>query len=160
MDTFTLVHVVLSLAGIAAGFVVIGGFLSARHLGTAAALFLITTVATSATGFGFKVDHFMPSHALGIISLVLLAAAIFALYVKHLAGPWRWIYVVTAVMAQYLNFFVLIIQLFRRLPALMALAPTQSEPPFAITQGVTLLVFVVVGILSVRRFHVSPSGAG
>ena len=96
----------------------------------------------------------MPSQGVGIISLVLLAAAIFALYVKHLAGGWRWIYVVTAVMAQYLNCFVLIVQLFRRLPALIALAPTQSEPPFAVSQGIGLLLFAVLGTLSVRRFRV------
>jgi hypothetical protein len=107
-------------------------------------------VTDNRQGFGFKVDHFMPSHALGIVSLVLLVVAIFALYVKHLAGSWRWIYVVTAIMAQYLNFLVLLNQLFRRVPALMELAPTQSEPPFAITQGITLVLFVVLGILSVR----------
>jgi hypothetical protein len=159
MATFTLVHVVLSLAGIATGFIVIGGFLSAKQLNKSTALFLATTVATSATGFGFKVDHFMPSHALGIISLVLLVVAIYALYVKHLAGGWRWIYVVAAIMAQYLNFFVLLIQLFRRVPALMELASTQSEPPFAITQGIALVLFVVLGILSVRRFCGSSGSA-
>ncbi len=156
MDTFTLVHVALSLAGIAAGFVVIGGFLAGKRLDIMTALYLLTTVATSATGFGFKVDHFLPSHAIGIVSLVILAIAIFAYYIKRLSGPWRWIYVVTALAAQYLNFAVLIIQLFRRIPALMELAPKQSEPPFAITQGVTLALFIILGILCVRRFHIAP----
>ncbi len=150
---FTLVHVAISLLGIASGFVVVGGLLSSKRLDRWTKFFLTTTVLTSVTGFGFPVDHFMPSHAVGILSLLALAPAIYALYGRHLAGAWRWIYVVGAVVAQYLNFFVLIVQSFQKLPPLHALAPTQSEPPFAITQLVFLVVFVVLGILAVIKFR-------
>ncbi len=151
--TFTKVHVILSLVGIVSGFVVLCGLLTAKRMDSWTGLFLLTTVATSLTGFGFPFDHLLPSHKVGIISLVLLAIAILALYVQHLAGPWRWIYVVTAVMALYLNVFVLIVQLFMKVPALKALAPTQKEPPFLIAQLGCLALFVVLGIASVKKFR-------
>ena len=123
------------------------------------AVFLTTTVLTSVTGFGFPFDHLLPSHKLGIISLVVLAIAIPARYVFHLAGSWRWIYVVGASMALYLNVFVLIAQLFMKVPALKALAPTQSEPPFLVAQILTLLIFVALTILATKRFHLQPARA-
>jgi hypothetical protein len=156
MTAFTLVHVVISLIGIGSGFVVLWGLLAAKRLDGWTALFLASTVATSVTGFPLPADHFMPSHAIGLISLALLAVAIVARYARHLRGAWRWIYVVTAMISFYLNVFVLVFQLFLKVPALKALAPTQSEPPFQISQLVVLALFVAATIAAVRRFRVEP----
>ena len=153
LQPFTFVHVLISLLGIVSGFVVLFGLLNAKRLEGWTALFLVTTVATSVTGFGFPIDIILPSHIVGIISLVVLAVAILARYAFRLAGPWRWIYVIGAGIALYLNVFVLIVQLFRKVPALNALAPTQSEPPFAIAQGATLVVFVAAVIAAAIKFH-------
>src|SRR5947209_16218329 len=128
-STFTFVHVLISLVGIGSGFVVIFGLLAGKRLNGWTALFLATTVATSVTGFGFPFDHLLPSHKVGIISLLVLAIAILARYVFHLAGAWRWIYVVSAMIALYLNVFVGVVQSFLKAPALHALAPTGKEPP-------------------------------
>ena len=152
-STYTLVHVAISLGGICSGFVVLFGLLAAKRLDAWTALFLATTVLTSVTGFGFPFDHLLPSHKVGIISLVMLAVAILARYVFHLVGAWRWIYVVGAVIALYLNIFVLIVQLFEKVPALKALAPTQSEAPFLVAQLVVMALFVLFAILAVKRFH-------
>jgi hypothetical protein len=152
-STFTLVHVVLSLVGIAAGLVVLFGMFGSKSLDGWTALFLATTVLTSVTGFFFPTDKVLPSHIVGVISLVFLAAAILALYVYHLAGSWRWIYVVGAVVALYLNVFVGVVQAFQKLPLLASLAPTQSEPPFVVAQSVVLVVFVVLAIVAVRSFR-------
>jgi hypothetical protein len=152
-STFTLVHVVLSLVGILAGLVVVFGMFSSKKLDGWTALFLATTVLTSVTGFFFPFDKILPSHIVGIISLVVLAIAILALYALHLAGPWRWIYVVSAVLALYLNVFVGVVQAFQKLPLLASLAPTQSEPPFLIAQAVVLVIFVVLGVVAARSFH-------
>ena len=154
--TYTLVHVVISLVGIGSGLVVLYGLLTGKRLDRWTAAFLATTVATSVTGFGFPFDHLLPSHKVGIISLVVLAVAILARYALHLAGAWRWIYVVCAAVALYLNVFVLIVQAFEKVPALKALAPTQSEPPFLVTQLVVLALFVVLGIFAVKRFRDQP----
>jgi uncharacterized membrane protein SirB2 len=108
---------------------------------------------TSVTGFGFPFDHLLPSHKVAIISLVLLAIAILARYALHMAGAWRWIYVVCATMALYLNVFVLVVQSFEKVPALRAMAPTQSEPPFLVAQVIVLLVFIVLGVFAVKKFH-------
>ena len=155
--TFTLVHVVLSLVGIFSGLVVVAGLIAAKRLDVWTAVFLASTVATSVTGFLFPVEHFMPSHGVGILSLVVLAVAILARYAFHLAGAWRWIYVVSAAVALYLNVFVLIVQLFQKVPALKALAPTQSEPPFLLTQ--TRRVGAVRRVCDCRDNPV-PHGAG
>ena len=152
-STFTLVHVVLSLVGIFAGLVVVFGMLGSNKLEGWTAIFLATTVLTSVTGFFFPFDKILPSHIVGIISLVVLAIAILALYALHLAGPWRWIYVMSAVLALYLNVFVGVVQAFQKLPFLASLAPTQSEPPFLIAQAVVLVIFVGLGIAAVRAFH-------
>jgi hypothetical protein len=153
LATFTLVHVVLSLIGIFAGLVVLAGMFRSRRLSGWTALFLATTVLTSVTGFFFPFERLLPSHVVGIISLVVLAVALWALYVRHLAGAARWIYVSTAVLALYLNVFVAVVQAFLKIPFLKALAPTQAEPPFVIAQGAVLVLFVVLGILAVRSFH-------
>ena len=153
ISTFTTVHVVLSLVGIFSGFVVLIGLLGGKRLDGLTALFLVSTVLTSVTGFLFPVDHFLPSHGVGIISLVVLAVAILARYAFHLAGAWRWIYVVGAVVALYLNVFVLIAQAFLKVPALKAMAPTQSEPPFLIAQLVVMALFIALGIAAAKRFR-------
>jgi hypothetical protein len=156
ISTFTAAHVIVSLIGIAAGLIVLAGMLCAKRLPGWTALFLAATVATSVTGFLFPSPIFLPSHVVGIISLAVLALAILALYVFHLGGAWRWIYVVTAVPALYLNCFVGVVQAFQKIPAVHALAPTQSEPPFLIAQIAVLAIFVVAGFLAVKRFH--PAG--
>ena len=157
--TYTFLHVLISLAGIGSGLVVMFGFLTGKRFDGWTALFLATTVATSVTGFGFPSDHLLPSHKVGIISLVILAVAIPARYVFHLAGAWRWIYVVGAATALYLNVLVLIVQAFLKVPALNALAPTQKEPPFLVAQLVLLLVFVGLTILTAKRFYLEPTRA-
>ena len=153
LATYTLVHVVISLAGIASGLAVLSGLLKGKHLAGWTGLFLATTVATSVTGFGFPVEHFLPSHGVGIISLMALAIAIVALYAKHLVGGWRKTYVITAVLALYLNCFVAVVQSFEKIEPLRALAPTQSEPPFAIAQLAVLGLFVALGVTAVKRFR-------
>jgi hypothetical protein len=157
--TYTFLHVLISLIGIGSGLVVMFGFITGKRLDTLTAVFLTTTALTSVTGFGFPFDHLLPSHKLGIISLVVLAIAIPARYVFHLAGSWRWIYVVGASMALYLNVFVLIAQLFMKVPALKTLAPAQSEPPFLVAPILVLLIFVGLTILAAKRFHLQPARA-
>ena len=153
LSTFTLLHVIISLVAIVAGIVVVLGMLGSNRLAGMTALFLATTVLTSVTGFFFPFTKLLPSHMVGIISLVVLAIAIVALYFCRMAGAWRWIYVVTAVLALYLNVFVLVVQAFQKISFLKPLAPTQSEPPFIAAQGVTLLIFIALGVLAVRSFH-------
>jgi hypothetical protein len=157
--TYTLVHVLISLVGIGSGLIVMFGFLTGRQLNGLTAIFLATTVLTSVTGFGFPVDHLLPSHIVGITSLVVLAIAIPARYTFHLVGPWRLIYVVTAAIALYLNVFVLVAQLFLKVPVLKALAPTGKEPPFLVVQLIVMVIFIVFTILSAKRFHVEPARA-
>jgi|SRR4029077_5644151 len=152
LAVFTLFHVALSLVGILAGFVVVFALLSAKQSSGWTSAFLVTTAATSITGFLFPFHKFLPSHAVGIVSLLVLAVTIPALYVFHLAGPWRRTYVVGAVIALYLNVFVVIAQFFMKIPELKALAPTQSEPSFLGAQVVVMLIFVVLGVLASKRF--------
>jgi len=156
LATYTLIHVVISLVGIGSGLLVLIGLLNGKRLAGWTGLFLATTVATSVTGFGFPVEHFLPSHGVGTISLVALAIAILALYAKHLAGGWRRTYVITSVIALYLNCFVAVVQSFEKIEPLRALAPTQSEPPFAIAQLVVLALFITLGILAAKRFRAQP----
>jgi hypothetical protein len=153
-STFTLVHVLLSLAGIGSGFIVVYGFLAAKRLDGWTAIFLATTALTSLTGFLFPVEHILPSHVVGVISLVVLAIAMLARYVLHLAGAWRWIYVVCAALALYLNSFVAVVQSFLKVPALKTLAPTQKEPPFLVAQLAVMVLFIVLGTLAVKKFRV------
>ena len=156
VDALTLFHVVLSLVGIASGFVVVYGLIASKCLEGWTALFLWTTVATSVTGFLFPVHHFLPSHGVGIVSLIVLAIAILARYRFRLAGGWRRTYVIAAVIALYLNVFVLIVQLFRKVPSLNAIAPTQSEPPFQVSQLIALLVFAVLATRAAMKFRGEP----
>jgi hypothetical protein len=159
LSTFTLVHVVISLIGIGSGLLVMYGLLIGKRMDGATAIFLASTVATSVTGFGFPFDHLLPSHKVGILSLLVLAVAIIARYVFHLADGWRGIYVVSAVVALYLNVFVLVVQLFEKVPALRAMAPTQKEPPFLVAQLVILALFVALTIIAAKRFRMAPVSA-
>jgi hypothetical protein len=152
-STFTLLHVLISLVGIGSGLIVAFGFLNGRLFSGWNHLFLATTVLTSVTGFLFPVEHILPSHKVGTISLAILAIAIAALYLFHLAGRWRAIYVVTAIMALYLNCFVGVVQSFLKVPALHAVAPTGTEPPFLFAQIIVLILFVVLGVLATKRFR-------
>ncbi len=156
LATFTAFHVVLSLIGIGAGLVVLVGMLGSKRLPGWTALFLVTTILTSVTGFFFPSKQFGAPHLFGVISLVALAVALLGLYGTKLAGPWRWLYVGTAVLALYLNVFVGVVQAFQKLAPLNRLAPTQSEPPFAVAQLVVLALFVVLGIRAVKRFRPAP----
>jgi hypothetical protein len=158
-QTFTLVHVVLSLIGIVAGLVVLFGLLRNNPLNSWTLWFLVTTVATTLTGFLFPFRGFTPAIGTGIVSSLALAATIPARYTFQLAGSWRWIYVVGAVVSLYLNCFVLVVQAFLKVPALHALAPQGTEPPFVLTQGLVLVLFVIAGFLAVRRFHPATAQA-
>lgn len=153
VETFTLLHVVLSLIGIATGIAVVLAMASGRHLPRLAAVFLLTTILTSVTGFPFPTDGVTPAQIVGYISLVLLALAVLGLYVFGPVGAWRWIYVATAVAALFLNIFVAIVQAFQKLELLQPLAPTQSEPPFLIAQALALVLLLILGGLALKRFH-------
>ena len=153
LPTFTLIHVVISVVGILSGLVVIGGLLAGARLEGWTALFLVTTTVTSVTGFGFPASAVSPAHIVGGLSLVVLTACLAARYWRKLDGGWRTTYVVTAVVATYLNVFVLVVQLFAKTPALAQLAPTQQEPPFALTQALVLALFAWLGWAAVRGFR-------
>jgi|ERR1035438_165227 hypothetical protein len=153
MSPFTVFHVVISLIGIVSGLVVLFGMISGKRLDLWTGLFLLTTVATSVTGFFFPYHGFTPAIGVGILSLVLLALAIMARYSRHLAGGWRRTYVITSVIALYFNVFVLIVQLFEKVPSLHALAPKGSEPPFLVTQVIVMVIFIGLGIAAVKGFR-------
>jgi len=155
LSAFTILHVIISLIGIISGLVVLFGLFDSNRMPGLTAVFLLTTILTSATGFLFPFEKLLPSHMIGILSLVLLLIACIALYSMKLNGAWRWIYVVTAMIALYLNVFVLVIQSFLKISPLHALAPSvpPSEPPFAIVQGIVLVLFVVAIFRAVRRFR-------
>jgi len=161
LSAFTTLHVIISLIGIVSGLIVMFGLLGSNRMAGMTALFLLTTILTSATGFLFPVEKLLPSHIIGILSLVLLAIACIALYAMKLSGAWRWIYVVTAMVSLYFNVFVLVIQSFLKIPALTALAPGNppSGPVFAVVQGIVLVFFVLVIVGAVRRFRPIPTFA-
>lgn len=156
IEYFTLVHILISLAGIASGFGVLAGLLSQKLFRRWIAVYLVTTIATSITGFFLPFNGITPAVIVSIISLVVLALAVYALYGQKLNGWWRSIFILTSVFALYLNCFVLIVQTFQKNPALAAIAPTQTEPPFAISQLALLIAFIVLGITALRRFRNEP----
>jgi hypothetical protein len=160
VSTFTLVHTAISLIGIFAGLVVLYGMFSSKRLEAWTAVFLLTTVLTSVTGFFFPVEKILPSHIVGVLSLLVLAVTLAALYVYRLAGNWRWLYIATAVFALYLNVFVGVVQAFGKVPFLTALAPTQNDLPFIIAQAAVLLLFIYFGIKALRTFHPEITAAG
>lgn len=153
VGAFTVLHVVITLVAIGSGLIVAGGMFASHKLPATTALFLFTTALTSVTGFLFPIHGFTPALGVGIVACVILAVALFALYKEHLLGAWRWIYVITAVTSLYLNVFVLVVQSFVKVSALNALAPTQSEPPFAITQAVVLAIFILIALIAVVKFR-------
>jgi hypothetical protein len=156
LSAFTLLHVIISLAGIGSGFIVLYGMLTGKRLDGWTAIFLITTVLTSITGFMFPFEGFKPSYVVGGLSLVVLAIAIYARYSKQLAGSWRGTYVITAAIALYFNCFVAIVQSFLKIPALHALAPNGNEPPFLVAQLVLLAVFVWLTYKARKQFQITP----
>jgi hypothetical protein len=158
-STFTIVHVLISFAGIGSGLVVIYGLLTGKRFDTWTAIFLVATILTSLTGFLFPVQHLLPSHIIGITSLVVLSVAVLARYGRQMERSWRWIYIVCAVLALYLNVFVAVVQSFMKIPTVHALAPTQKEPPFLVVQLVVMAIFVVMGIFAVKKFHIKPVSA-
>jgi len=158
LQTFTVVHVVISLAGIAAGLVVMYGFLTNQRQDGWTAAFLTTTALTSLTGFVFPFMGVTPAIKLGIISLVVLAIAFVTRYPLHLT--WRRTYVIAACAALYFNVFVLVVQSFEKVPELKAIAPTQKEPPFAIAQIAVLVLFVVLTTMAVKKFRIEPMPLG
>jgi len=153
LQTYTIVHVLISLIGIATGVIVALGLLDSNRLTRPTRVFLASTALTSLTGFGFPFGRILPSHIVGLLSLGMLIVAVFARYGRGLAGAWRWIYVVTAMIALYFNVFVLVAQLFQKVPMLKSVAPTQSEPPFAVTQLAVLAIFFVFTIVAAMKFH-------
>jgi hypothetical protein len=156
MSFLVFIHVVISLVAIGAGFVVAAGLLNAQLQGRITALFLAMTALTCISGFIRPASAFQPSHATGIVTMVVFAVAAYARYSRHLIGAWRWIYAVAAVLCLYLNVFVLVVQLFLKVPALKALAPTGAEPPFQIAQAIVLALFALLTIVAARKFRPEP----
>lgn len=157
LSTFTLVHVFISLVGIGSGLLVVYGLLLGKRFDGATAIFLVTTGLTSLTGFLFPFEHVLPSHILGVLSLAALVVAIMARYARNLAGPWRLTYVVCAVLALYFNVFVLVAQIFLKVPAAHVLAPTGKEQPFLVVQVIVMAIFIVLGIFAVKNFRLQPA---
>ena len=154
VGVFTLVHVIITLVAIGSGLIVAGGMFASHRLPVTTALFLFATGLTSLTGFFYISIHgFTPALGVGILACAILLVALFALYKEHLMGAWRWIYVIAAVASLYLNVFVLVAQTLAKVSALNALAPTQSEPPFAITQAVVLAIFILIAVIAVIEFR-------
>jgi len=153
VGAFTILHVIITLVAIGSGLIVVGGMFASNSLPVTTALFLFTTALTSLTGFLFPIQGFTPALGIGIVACVILAVALFALYKERLIGAWRWIYVITAVVSLYLNVFVLVVQSFVKVSALNALAPTQTEPPFAVTQAAVLAIFVLITLIAVIKFQ-------
>ena len=159
LASLTLFHVVISLIGLIAGFIVLFSLIASKQLKGWTAVFLWATLATSLTGFLFPVHKFLPSHAVGTLSVVVLGFAFLALYRSHLSGVWRQVFVIASAVTLYFNTFVAIVQCFKHIPALQALAPTQSEPPFLATQLIFLLLFIVLGVTATRRFRALATSA-
>jgi hypothetical protein len=157
LHIYTIIHTLISLVAIFTGLIVLFGLFDGNRLPGWTKWFLITAVATTVTGFFFPFHGFTPAIGLGIISLPFLAVTIFALYRKNLAGAWRWIYVVGAVICLYFNLFVLVVQSFEKIPALHALAPTQTESPFKLTQLVVLTISALLCIVALIRFRPEPA---
>ena len=153
VGAFTLLHVVITLVAIGSGLIVVGGMFASRALPGTTAVFLFTTALTSVTGFLFPFHGFTPAFGVGVVACVILPVALWALYKEQLLGAWRPIYVITAIVSLYLNVFVLVVQSFGKVSALNALAPTQSEPPFAITQAVVLLIFILIALIAAFKFR-------
>jgi hypothetical protein len=153
VGAFTILHVAITLVAIGSGLIIVGGMFASRRLPVTTAIFLLATLLTSVTGFLFPIHGFTPALGVGIVACVILAVALFALYKEHSVGAWRWIYVISIVASLYLNVFVLIVQSFVKVPLLNALAPTQTESPFAITHAVVLAIFILITLVAVIKFR-------
>jgi hypothetical protein len=153
VGAFTVLHVIITLVAIGSGLIVVGGMFASQTLPITTALFLFTTALTSVTGFLFPIHGFTPALGVGIVACVMLGVALFALYKEHLVGAWRWIYIIPAVLSLYLNVFVLVAQSFAKVSPLNALAPTQTEPPFAVTQAAVLAIFILITLIAVIKFR-------
>ena len=153
VGAFTLLHVIITLVAIGSGLIVVGGMFASNKLPGTTAMFLLTTALTSVTGFLFPIHGFTPALGVGVLACVILAVALFALYKQRLVGGWRWVYVITAIASLYLNVFVLVAQSFMKVSALNVLAPTQSEPPFAITQAAVLAIFILITLIAAVKFR-------
>jgi F0F1-type ATP synthase assembly protein I len=158
-EAFTLLHVIISLIAIVSGIIVVGGMMGSRRLPGWTALFLLTTVLTSVTGLMFPGTTLTPARIFAIISLVVLLPTLVALYGFRLRGAWRWIYAGGAVIALYLNVFVLIAQAFAKIPVLQPLAPTQSEPPFLTAEIFVMAIFILLLVLAIKKFHPEHAAA-
>lgn len=157
LNALTFIHVALSLIGIGAGFVVVLGLLVSKPPYRGTELFLTSTAATGVTGFFFPIHGFSPAQVVGVLSLILVLIATLGVYRHHLADGWRRTFAITSVIALYFNVFILVIQMFRKVPALQAVAPTQSEPPFQVAQSLVMLLFVAIGISATKRTRVVAS---
>jgi hypothetical protein len=153
LSTYTTLHVIISLIAIGTGFIVLFGLISGRLLSPWNGVFLVTTILTSLTGFAFPNDKVTPGIIFGVLSMIVLAIALFALYVFHLKGAWRRTYAITAMIALYFNVFVLIAQTFEHVPVFHALAPTGTETPFKVAQLLLLLLFVVLTTVAAKKFR-------
>ena len=156
LHIYTIIHTLISLIAIFTGLIVVFGMIGGKRLDGWTKWFLITAVLTTVTGFFFPFHGFTPAIGLGIISLPFLALTIFARCSKQLAGAWRWIYAIGAMICLYFNLFVLVVQLFEKVPALHAIAPTQTESPFKLTQLAVLIVSILLGMVALVRFHPEP----
>ena len=158
--TYTLLHVLISLAGIGSGLVVMYGLLTSKLLERWTTVFFVTTAATSLTGFAFPFKAVTPGIVIGVLSMIVLAIAVAARYGLHMEGAARWIYIVTASIALYFNVFVFVVQSFEKVSVLHALAPTQKDPPFTVAQLIVLAIFIAVTTMAVKRFHVGAEVPG
>lgn len=149
-------HVGISFVGILTGLIVLYGMLRNERMTGWTAAFLAATLITTLTGFLFPISVFTPALGVGIVSTLVMAVCLVARYGYRLAGRWRAVYVFTAILALWLNVFVLIVQAFLKVDAFNALAPNGNEPPFLIAQAVVLGLFVIGGFLALRRFHPVP----
>jgi hypothetical protein len=153
ISAFTVLHVIMSLIGIGSGLIVLFGLIGGKLLRSWNALFLVTTVLTSLTGFLFPNKTVTPGIVIGMLSMIALLLAIVALYGRGLAGSWRGTYVISACVSLYFNVFVLFAQLFAKVPALKAIAPTQASPVFGVTQLVVMLLFIWLTVRAFKRFR-------
>jgi hypothetical protein len=153
LSTYTTLHVIISLIGIGSGFIVLFGLINGKLLSPWNVVFLVTTILTSLTGFAFPNDKVTPGIILGVLSLIVLAIALLALYVFHLRGGWRRTYAITSMIALYFNVFVLIAQIFEHVPAFHALAPTGTETPFKVAQLLLLVLFAVLIGAAAKKFR-------
>jgi hypothetical protein len=153
MPSLVFLHLAISLLGIGSGIVVLLGFFGNKRVDAPTHFFLITTILTSVTGFFLPAHRILPSRILGVLSLIALAVACVGRYSKNMQRGWLTSFVISAMTSLYFNVFVLIAQSFMKVPALHALAPNGVEPPFAVAQGVKLVLFIILTIVALKKFR-------